>query len=55
MKIQTLKLSDLIVSEYNPRKATKEQEEVLSDSLRKFGCVEPIIYGRAIYRLFSVL
>jgi DNA modification methylase len=43
MKIQTIKLSDLIASEYNPRKASKEQEKALSDSLKKFGCVEPVI------------
>ena len=43
MKIQTRKLKDLIPSEYNPRKATKQQEKALSESLQKYGCVEPII------------
>ena len=43
MKIETRKLKDLIPSEYNPRKATKQQEKALSESLQKYGCVEPII------------
>lgn len=29
MKIETRKLKDLIPSEYNPRKATKQQEKAL--------------------------
>jgi DNA modification methylase len=43
MKIETRKLKDLIPSEYNPRKASREQEKALSESLKKYGCVEPII------------
>lgn len=43
MKIEPRKLKDLIPSEYNPRKATKQQEKALSESLQKYGCVEPII------------
>ena len=43
MKIETRKLKDLIPSEYNPRKSTKQQEKALSESLQKYGCVEPII------------
>ncbi|MDD2839990.1 MAG: site-specific DNA-methyltransferase [Rickettsiales bacterium] len=43
MKIETKKLKDLIPSEYNPRKASKQQEKALSESLQKYGCVEPII------------
>ncbi|HSQ97090.1 MAG TPA: site-specific DNA-methyltransferase [Rickettsiales bacterium] len=43
MKIETKKLTDLIPSEYNPRKASKQQEKALSESLQKYGCVEPII------------
>jgi DNA modification methylase len=43
VKIETRKLRDLIPSEYNPRKASREQEKALSESLKKYGCVEPII------------
>jgi DNA modification methylase len=43
MKIETRKLKDLIPSEYNPRKTSKEQEKALSESLKKYGCVEPIV------------
>lgn len=43
MKIETRKLKDLIPAVYNPRKASKQQEKALSDSLKKYGCVEPII------------
>ncbi|MDD2840323.1 MAG: site-specific DNA-methyltransferase [Rickettsiales bacterium] len=43
MKIETRKLKDLIPSDYNPRKASKQQEKALSESLQKYGCVEPII------------
>jgi DNA modification methylase len=43
MKIEIKKLKDLIPSEYNPRKTSKEQEKALSESLKKYGCVEPIV------------
>jgi DNA modification methylase len=43
VKIETKKLKDLIPSEYNPRRASKEQEQALSESLKKYGCVEPIV------------
>lgn len=43
LNIQILKLKDLKPAEYNPRKSTKEQEKHLQESLKKFGCVEPII------------
>jgi DNA modification methylase len=43
VKIQTKKLLDLIPSEYNPRKSDRCQEKALSESLKKYGCVEPII------------
>jgi len=43
MKIESRKLTDLIPSDYNPRKASKQQEKALSESLQKYGCVEPII------------
>ena len=46
LKIELLKLKDLKRAEYNPRKNTKEQQQHLADSLKKFGCVEPIIVNK---------
>ncbi len=46
LQIETIKLNELISAEYNPRKNTKEQQKHLADSLKKFGCVEPIIVNR---------
>jgi hypothetical protein len=43
MQIITRKISDLIRAEYNPRELTKEQENQLTDSLKRFGLVDPII------------
>ena len=43
LKIKKIKISDLKFAEYNPRTSTKKQEKALSESLQKFGCVEPII------------
>jgi hypothetical protein len=43
MKIKTRKISDLIRAEYNPRELTKEQHNQLTDSLKRFGLVDPII------------
>ena len=46
LQLETIKLKDLINAEYNPRKNTKEQQKHLTESLKKFGCVEPIIVNR---------
>jgi len=43
MQIKTRKISDLIRAEYNPRELTKEQQNHLTDSLKRFGLVDPII------------
>ena len=43
MKIKNRKIADLIRAEYNPRELTKEQHNQLSDSLKRFGLVDPII------------
>ena len=47
----TIKIKDLKPAEYNPRQATKEQQEHLKNSLKKFGIVEPIIVNRNKERL----
>ena len=43
MQIKLKNINDLILSEHNPRKNTKKQQKQLNESLKKFGCVEPII------------
>ena len=45
MNIQTKKLSELKPAPYNPRKSNEKQEKHLSESLKKFGVVEPIIFN----------
>lgn len=46
MKIEKRLLKELIFAEYNPRKSTEIQEQKLRESLKKFGCVEPIIINK---------
>jgi ParB-like chromosome segregation protein Spo0J len=43
MKIQKFKLSDLNPAAYNPRKISKEALAGLSESLKKFGYISPIV------------
>lgn len=43
MQIIERNIADLIRAEYNPRELTQEQEKQLSDSLRRFGVVDPVI------------
>jgi DNA modification methylase len=45
--IEYVLATTLKAAEYNPRKHTKEQEQQLSDSLTKFGLVDPIICNNA--------
>lgn len=40
-------VSSLNASEYNPKKHTKAQAEQLTESIRRFGCVDPIICNSA--------
>ncbi len=42
-KIKQFKLSELVPAEYNPRVITDEALTGLTASIKKFGCVEPII------------
>lgn len=46
LNIQSKKISTLKPAPYNPRNSSKEQEEALKDSLKKFGLVEPIIFNK---------
>lgn len=43
MKIKIRKISDLIGAEYNPRQLTNDQHRHLTDSLKRFGMVDPVI------------
>jgi len=42
-EIKKFKLSDLNPADYNPREITDEALEGLSNSIQRFGCVEPIV------------
>ena len=46
MKIEQVKIKDIIHAEYNPRRLTDEQEKHLTDSLSRFGFVDPVIINR---------
>tara|TARA_R110000824_G_scaffold194375_2_gene376982 strand:+ start:850 stop:1464 length:615 start_codon:yes stop_codon:yes gene_type:complete len=43
LKIDYVPVSDLLASEYNPRRLSKKQYEDIQKSLEEFGLVEPII------------
>jgi DNA modification methylase len=46
MKIINKNIDDLIAAEYNPRQLTKEQYKHISDSIKRFGIVDPIIINK---------
>tara|TARA_R100001163_G_C5052924_1_gene189530 strand:- start:360 stop:1637 length:1278 start_codon:yes stop_codon:yes gene_type:complete len=43
LKLKTYKIKDLIPAEYNPRKLSKIQEHDLTESLKKYGLIDPVI------------
>lgn len=43
IKTVLVKVTDLIPSDYNPRKWSKEQVEQLKESIQRFGIVDPVI------------
>lgn len=43
MQIVTKNVADLIFAEYNPRQLTKKQHKDLTDSIKRFGLVDPIL------------
>lgn len=47
IKTVLVKVTDLITSDYNPRKWSKEQVEQLKESIQRFGIVDPIIANSA--------
>lgn len=50
LNIVEVPINELHVSEYNPRKHSKEQSEKLKESIRRFGLVDPIICNNAAGR-----
>ena len=54
MEITQVKISDVILSEYNPRKISQGDKKDLKKSLEKFGMVDPIILNKNKDR-FNVL
>lgn len=43
LEIVTVAISQLKPSEYNPKKMTKKQEEDITESIKRFGLVDPLI------------
>ncbi len=43
IRIEYVPVDDLVTSEYNPRKHTDKQMRDLSESIRKFGMVDPLV------------
>ena len=46
MKIEKIKLNDIIPTDYNPRTITNEEIIKLQNSINTFGMVDPIIINR---------
>jgi len=46
MTIVDRNIDDLIFAEYNPRQLTKDQHKHLTDSLKRFGVVDPVIVNK---------
>lgn len=46
MRLETIKVGEIRVDTYNPRKMTKEQDQDLEESIQRFGIVDPLIINR---------
>ena len=46
MKIEFLKINDVVPADYNPRKLSDKQRDDIKSSLLKFGFVDPVIINR---------
>lgn len=55
LEIVQVPISELRFAEYNPRKHSKEQSDQLKESLKRFGCVDPIICNRAPERMNVII
>lgn len=47
LKIQNIKINDLVASTYNPRRWSDEATEQLTESIKRFGLVDPAIVNSA--------
>lgn len=55
IQVQYINTSLLKASEYNPRKWSKEAEEELQESIRRFGMVDPLVVNSAPERMNIVI
>lgn len=46
LNIQYVLIKNLKEAKYNPRKLTKKQEKDITESLKRFGCVDPLIVNK---------
>lgn len=46
LKIEYIPINQLKLSEYNPRKMTEKQAQDLTESMRRFGLVDPIVVNQ---------
>lgn len=53
MEIEDIKLTDIIPSDYNPRKISDADAKKLSKSLKEFGLVDPIIINLKNYHIIG--
>jgi DNA modification methylase len=55
LKIQMVRIGDLNAAPYNPRKWSEDAKSQLTESIRKFGMVDPILVNGAPDRLNTVI
>ncbi len=55
LQVEYVDASALKASEYNPRKWSKEAEEELQESLRRFGMIDPLVVNSAPERMNIVI
>ena len=55
IKVESVQVSVLLTSEYNPRKWSEAAIKQLSESVKRFGVVDPLIVNRAPNRLNIVI
>ena len=53
MKIEKIKITDLVPAEYNPRKISTEEKQKLKNSIDNFGIVEPILITLSDYEIIG--
>jgi len=53
MKIEKIKLTDIVPANYNPRQISKEEKKKLENSINNFGIVEPILINLSNNRIIG--